>query len=235
MYCSQCGKKVSETSFFCSNCGFPIPKEDTTQFLQKQQLSFDAVEDIKRKLKEIDNRKRPPVKKGGAVKTAFESIKKNIKEEASASGLAVFHDDFEEKKLADKKQLILDYPFPTSPEALANFTKYIYSEIEAKRKAPDALTEVWKEKLKQAHRFAKKDLKATEEFGEIQKCYKANKRKDRHEVMRVFVLWFIFPIVAAFIAAIIDQLPMLMFISILAAFWEVFLILYMFYDSIIKR
>ena len=54
MYCSQCGKEISETAKFCSNCGCPIPEEEKPNSTSKQQSSFDAVEDIQKKLREIE-------------------------------------------------------------------------------------------------------------------------------------------------------------------------------------
>ena len=223
MYCSQCGKDISETAKFCSNCGCPVPEEEKPNLASKQQSAFDAVEDIQKKLREIDNRKKPPVKKGDVLKSALDVVKG----ETSALGL-IFGDSFESKKLEDKKQLILDYPLPTSPKALASFAKYINSEIEAKKKEPDALTEVWKEKLKQVHLFAEIELSTTAEFAEIQKCHKANKRRERHAAIREFVVLLIFPILAAFIVSIVFHWPLLMFVSILAAGWEIFLILYVY-------
>ena len=228
MYCSQCGKELSEKSKFCSNCGCPVKEENKPSSAPVQQSSFDAVEDIQKKLREIDSRKRPSTKKGGVVKSAFDSLKETIREEASASGLGFFNDSFEEQKLTDKKQLILNYPLPTSPKALASFAKYINSEIEAKKKAPDALTPVWKEKLKQVHLFAEAEMSSTGEFAEIQKCHKANKRRERHAAIREFVVLLIFPIIAAFIVSLVFSWPLLLFASILAAGWEVFLILYVY-------
>ena len=223
MYCNQCGKEISETSKFCSNCGCPVLEEVNKSSAPIEHSSFDAVEDLQKKLREIDNRKKPPVKKGDAIKSALDVVKG----EASALGL-VFGDAFGGKKLEEKKKLILDYPLPTSPKALANFAKYINSEIEAKKRDPDALTEVWKEKLKQVHLFAETQLSNTEEFAEIQKCHKANKRRERHVAIREFVVLLAFPILAAFIVSIVFHWPFLMFISILAAGWEVFLILYVY-------
>ena len=228
MYCSQCGKEISETSKFCSNCGCPVTEQGKTDFEPKQQSAFDVVEDIQKKLREIDNRRKPLVKKSGIVKSAFESLKETIKTEVTASGLASFKDGFEEEKLADKKNLILNYPLPTSPKALANFAKYINSEIETKKKEPDALTPVWKEKLNQVYLFAETELSSTEEFTEIQKCHKANKRRDRHATIREFIVLLAFPIIAAFILSLVFHWPLLLFVSIWAAGWEVFLILYVY-------
>lgn len=228
MYCSQCGKELSDKSKFCSNCGCPVVEAGKPSSTPTEQLSCDAVEDIQKKLREIDSRKRPSVKKGGGVQSAFESLKETIREEASASGLAFFKDSFEEEKLADKKKVILNYPLPASPKALANFAKYINSEIEAKKKEPDALTPVWKEKLKQVHLFAEAELNSTEEFAEIQKCHKSNKRRERHAAIREYVVVLVLPIIAAFIASLVSRWPLLLFASIVAAGWEVFLILYVY-------
>lgn len=228
MYCSQCGKEIPNNSRFCNECGAPVAEKSQTDFEPKTQSTFDAVEDIQKILREIDNRKRPSVKKGGVVKSAFESLKKTIREEAAASGLKLFDDGFEEEKLADKKKLILNYPLPTSPKALANFAKYINLEIEAKKKEPDALTPIWKEKLRQVHQFAETELGSTEEFAEIQKFHKANKRRERHAAIREFVVLLAFPILAAFIVSLVFHWPLLLFASILAAGWEVFLILYVY-------
>ena len=63
MYCSQCGKEISEKSKFCSNCGCPVEEEAKPAPAPIQQSSFDAVEDIQRKLREIDSRKKPPIKR----------------------------------------------------------------------------------------------------------------------------------------------------------------------------
>lgn len=227
MYCSQCGKELSGRAKFCSSCGCPVEDVNPSS-APVQQSSFNAVEDIQKKLREIDSRKRPSTKKGGVVKSAFESLKETIREEATASGLGFLNDSFEEQKLADKKQLILNYPLPTSPKALASFAKYINSEIEAKKKEPDALTPVWKEKLKQVHLFAETEMNTTGEFAEIQKCHKANKRRERHAAIREFIVLLAVPIVAAFIVSLVFSWPLLLFASILAAGWEVFLILYVY-------
>ena len=227
MYCSKCGKEIPNNSRFCNECGSPVTEDSKTDFEPKQP-AFNAVEDIQKKLREIDNRKRPPAKKGGVVKSAFESLKNTIREEAAASGLTLFDDGFEEEKLADKKKVIQDYPLPTSPKALASFAKYINSEIEAKKKEPDALTPVWKEKLKQLHLFAETEFSSSEEFADIQKCHKANKRRERHAAIREFVVLLLFPILAAFIVSLVFGWPLLLFASILAAGWEVFLILYVY-------
>lgn len=223
MYCSQCGKEISQTSKFCANCGCPIPEEGKSNSAPNQQPVCDAVEDIQKKLKEIDNREKTTVKKVSAVKSAL-SI---VKGEVSALDL-VFGDNFESKKLEDKKQLILDYPFPTSPKVLLRFTKYIHAEIEAKRKEPDELTEVWKEKLKQAYLFAETEISTTKEFAEIVKLQKTDKRRERHKAVREIVVWLVFPIMGAFIASIVLGWSLLMFVSILAAGWELFLILYVY-------
>lgn len=223
MYCGQCGKEISGTSRFCGNCGYCVTEEAKNNSVPKHQSSFDAVEDIQKKLREIDSRIKPPVKKGDVIKSALNIVKRKT----SALEL-VFGDNFESKKIEDKKQLILDYPLPTSSKALASFAKYIYSEIEAKKKEPDTLTEVWKEKLNQIHQFAETELSTTEEYAEIQKYHKAIKRRERHASIRELVVLLIFPILAAFIVSIIFQWPIMMFVSILAAGWEVFLILYVY-------
>ncbi len=227
MYCSQCGKEIPNNSKFCYECGSPTPQGDKID-PKPAESPFDAVDDIKNKLSAIDNRKRPVIKKNGVVKSALESLKNTIREEAATAGFELFDDGFEEGKLADKKKLIKDYPIPTSPKALASFAKYINSEIEAKKKHPDALTPIWQEKLKQVQLFAKTELDSTEEFAEIQKCYKANKRRERHATIREYIVLLWFPILAAFIASLVCDLPLLLFASIWAAGWEVFLILYVY-------
>lgn len=227
MYCNQCGKEIPNNSRFCNECGCPVFKDIKNDYEPKQP-AFDAVKDIQNKLREIDGRKRPLSKKGGVVKSAFESLKNTIREEAAASGLTLFDDGFEEEKLADKKKLIQNYPLPTSPKALASFAKYINSEIEAKKKDPDALTLVWKEKLKQVQLVAETELSSTEEFAVIQKCHKANKRRERHAAIREFIVLLAFPILVAFIESLVLSWPLLLFASILAAGWEVFLILYVY-------
>lgn len=223
MFCSQCGEEITKSSKFCSNCGYPITKEEIKDVAPKTEKAFDAVKDLQKKLREIDSRKKPPVKKGDVIKSALDVVKGEV----SALGL-VFGDSFESKKLEEKKQLILGYPLPNSPKALASFARYISAEIEAKKREPDALTEVWKEKLKQVHLFAETEFNNTEEFAEIQKYQKANKRRERHAAIREFMWFLIAPIIAAFIVSIVFHWPLMMFASILAAGWEVFLLLYVY-------
>lgn len=226
MYCSQCGKEIPNNSKFCNVCGYPVVENSKTDFEPKQQPMFDAVNDLRKRLREIDNRKRPSSTKSGVVKSAFESLKKTIREEAAASGLKLFDDDFEEEKLSDKKKLIQNYPLPSSAKALLSFAKYINSEIEAKKKEPDALTPIWKEKLSQVYLFGKAEFKGTEELAEIQEYLKTNKRRERHATIREFIVLLAFPILAAFIVSLVFNWPLLLFASILAIGWEVFLILY---------
>ena len=147
MYCNQCGKEIIETSKFCNNCGTPVPEEDA--IAPMPQPPSNAVEDLQKKLREIDNRKKPPAPKSAVLKSALDVVKGKT----SVSDL-IFGESFEGKKLADKRKLILDYPLPTSPKDLEHFAKYINSEIELKKTSPDVLTDVWKEKLKQVYSFA---------------------------------------------------------------------------------
>lgn len=238
MYCYKCGKEISNDAKNCNMCGCSVNQGAETNFSSKQQQEFDVVEDIQKKLKEIDNRSKPQSQKHYPkqvedVKLAFESMKKNIREEAASSGLRVFVDDFEEKKLNDKKNLITHYPLPTSPKALLSFAKYIALEIKAKMKKPDSLTPVWNEKLLRVYQYAKAELRFTEEFVEIRQCYKEIKRKERHMAVQGLVWVLVFPIIGFFITALVWHEPLLLFASILAAGWEVFLILYV-YDLLDK-
>jgi len=166
MYCSQCGNEIIENARFCNNCGHPIPQKEESNSAGNQQAFLDAVEDIQQKLREIDNRKKDPIKKENVIKSAIKVAKKGVSAIDS-----VFNNSFEEKKLADKKQLILNYPLPSSPKALANFAKYINSVIVSKKREPDALTDAWKDKLKQIYLFAETKLSTSQEFMEIQKLY----------------------------------------------------------------
>ena len=63
---------------------------------------------------------------------------------------------------------------------------------------------------------------------EIQKCHKADKRRERHATIREFIVLLIFPIIAAIIVSIVFHLPFLTFAAILAAGWEIFLILHVY-------
>ena len=78
------------------------------------------------------------------------------------------------------------------------------------------------------HLFAKTELSSTEEFAEIQKCDKANKQRERRTAIREFVVLLAFPVPVAFIVSLVFRWPLLLFTSILAAGWEVFLILYVY-------
>jgi len=222
MYCNQCGVEIRENSKFCSNCGCPVPKEKPGGFSTQKQPSFNAVEDLMQKLEEIDNRKKPTPKKGAFVQSTLDRIKK----EAATAGLEV-EDKFEEKKVEDKKRLILNYPLPTSPNALLAFAQYLYSEISAKKKFPNSLTEAWKEKLKQVYLFAKKNFRTAEEFSEIQNCYKRFKRREARSATCFFLFYLFFPIIAAVALTIVYHQPWLLFAAIIALVWNLFLILYL--------
>lgn len=223
MYCSQCGKKIPEASKFCNECGCPIQEETETNSANTHQSAYDAVADLQKKLREIDKRKKPPAKKETVLKSALKVATGGV----SPLDL-VFGDSFESKKTEDQKQLILDYPLPASPKALASLARYINSEIVAKKRNPDALTEAWKEKLMQLYLYAETEYSDTEEFAEIRKYYKAKKRRERHSVVREFVVMLIFPIIAAIILTIVFQLPFWLFVAIAALGWEVFFILYVY-------
>ena len=204
MNCSQCGKETPDNSSFCNVCGCPIPEKDKTASEPKQQPPFSATEDIKKKLREIDKCKKTPSKKN------------SLKEE----------------KLADKETLIQNYPLPNSPKELVKFTKYIYSKIQIKKKKTDDLLPVWEQKLEQVYLFAENNLSSTEEFTKIQMFYIANKRRKRHAKIREYVVllaaMLVIPILVAFIESLVLHRPFLLFASILAAGWEVFLVLYVY-------
>lgn len=230
MYCIKCGKEIPNNSKFCNGCGFPVVEKSAKDFEAEQQPEVDVVEDIKKKLQEIDNRKRPTAKKGGIVKSAFASMKNAIREEAAASGLTLFDDGFEEKKLADKKALIQNYPLPTSPKALASFAKYINSNIVAKINEPDDLTPIWKEKLKKVYIFAKAELSSTKEFVQIQKYYKANKKRERLPTIRLLVLFLACFILIGLIESIVFQKIGLIFLCAILLFVVAFSLLFLYLE-----
>ena len=223
MYCTECGSKIFEGSRFCGNCGYRVIDTIEHNNEDKIQLPYDAVQDIQKQLKAIEKRKQTRRK----TKRAIDSVLNVIKEELPSLDFA-FSKSFEEKKLEDMRQLIINFPLPTSPQSLLRFAKYVNSVIASKRKEPDALTEVWKEKLKQIYLFAEQEINTTEEFAEIQKYYNENSRKEKRFAIRDLVWFLIYPIVAAFISSIIYQLPWLMFAAIVALGWELFLILYVY-------
>jgi hypothetical protein len=187
------------------------------------ELTSNAVEDIKNRLKEIDKQKKPPIKKEDVVRSAV----KVLKRETSIVGL-LLDDSFEEKKLDDKKTLILEYELPILPKELLAFVKYIHNEIAKKKKEPDPLLCTWKEKLEQSYVFAEKNVKGTEEFIEIEKQYREYKRKERRSEISPFVVLLMAPIIAGFVISLVYQLPWLLFIAILSFGWEFFLLLYVF-------
>jgi len=228
VYCNHCKKETPTNANYCLGCGSPFSETPKTDSAPKPQSTFDAIEDIQKKLQEIDNRKRPSAKNNGSVKSAFESLKQTIRDEAVSSGLTLFNDRFEEEKLADKKKLIQNYPLPSSPQALEHLAKYIISEIDAKKKNPDALTPIWKEKFEQVYKHAKTYFSDTKEFSEIQKYENANERRKRHASIREYIVLSAFAVIPAFILSLIYHWPLLLFASILAAGWEIFLILYVY-------
>ena len=167
MYCTQCGIEISETSKFCSQCGSPVKENDISNNVSNKQNTYDAVQDLKAKLKEIESRKKPTIKKGKALTEVVNVVKKK----AYDAGLPI-KDTFEEQKLLDKKQLIIDYPMPDTPEQLERFAKYIASQSSSKNKQNDELTEIWKEKLNQVQRYSKKRFNNTEETKKIKNTLK---------------------------------------------------------------
>ncbi len=141
MYCDQCGKRIAKTSKFCSGCGSPVLGEENVSHEEKESI-LDPVKDIQKKLREIDNRKKPPKKKENTVKKAFDVLKGKV----SILDL-VFDDDFESQKMSDKKKLILEYPMPNSCDNLKKLATYMNSQIASNGREIDSLTDVWKEKL----------------------------------------------------------------------------------------
>ena len=113
---------------------------------------------------------------------------------------------------------------------LEHFAKYINSEIELKKTSPDVLTDVWNEKLKQVYSFAQAHFEGTNELAEIQKCYRANKRREQRAAIREWLLplslFIAAGLIASLIVSIVFHWPWLLFISILGIAWGLFGILY---------
>lgn len=219
MYCSQCGKKIPQTSKYCSGCGCPIIEEELDISIPYEP-TYDVVKDIKTQLSMIDGQKKPSRIKNTSIQSALETVKS----EAYAAGLVT--DKYAEKKQKKKKELILDFPLPHTVEELLAFAKYIESLITSKKKNDDPITEAWKEKLKQIYRFAKKEFATEAEFIDIQRIYKEYKRRERHTFAQPWVWLLFYPIVAGIIMSIVEGLPFLLFASCWAMFLNIFLTLY---------
>ena len=220
MYCSQCGKKIANTSKFCSGCGSPIVEEEAV-FSEEQEELYDPVKDIKQKLKEIDSRKKPPQKK-----KTLKNVINVFKGEESVFEL-LFEDDFEEQKLSDKKHVILGFQIPDSMDDLEKFAKYIDSQIQKK----DELTPAWKEKLKQVYDCSKFKAKESKTHKKIKEYYKAEKRKELRYEFRGLVWLLLIPLILAFGFSFIYHYVWLTVVSGIATFFWLILTLYM-YDLI---
>ena len=227
MHCKHCGENLVEEEKFCRSCGATIDenteKNCTEKKKSERQTSYDAVEDLKKKLESIERRKKPSTIKNEALKKVFDLVK-NEAEEAGIS----FDIKYKNKKLQDKKQTIDDFPLPDSAEELLNLSKYIQKQILSKRKNDNDLKETWQEKLKEAYRYAKKEFCDTEQFFEIETCYKKVRRKARHEAMRPIAIFPAFIIIAAFGVAIVEGLPLLMFATAFVACFETYFIFYVY-------
>ena len=220
MYCSQCGKKIAETSKYCSGCGSPILEEEEFEFSAQNEVVYDSVKCIQNQLDEAERQGKTLRIKNDPIRTLVETIKN----EAYEAGLA--NDKQKEKILENKKKIISDFPLPRSVKELLHFAKNIDSIISSKKAKQDPLTEVWEEKLKQVYRMAKKEFSATVEFIDIKNFYKDCKQRKRRRSAQPFVLLLLYPIGIGIIISLINNLPFLFFAAILSLFWNIFLILY---------
>lgn len=188
------------------------------------KYTFNAVEDIKNRLKEIDNRKRPPIKKSDVVK----SVTKVLKRETSVLETldSALTDTFSEKKLEDKKKLVQTYNLPTTPKELLAFAKFVNSEIVTKKNESDPLMYTWKEKLKEIYLYAEKNIRETEAFATIQKYYNDDKRREKRSQMGAVIFLLAGPIITAFVLSLVYELPWLLFVAITGVGWELILTLY---------
>ena len=222
MYCSQCGKKLADNSKFCVACGSPVAKEDDVNEPIVCEPTIDPVEDLKNKLKKIDEREKPKSKNEGFIKSAIKVAKK----EKSVLSL-VFSDDFDGHKLSEKKKLIAGFPLPESPKDLKKFAEYVYSEITA-RQSLDRLTETWKEKMTQIYQHAKKTIASTEEYAEIKKYYKRTVRGSDNDLLEDAWPFLFIPVIIAFILSWVFGLPLLMFAMLVVLGWGSFGVMYSF-------
>lgn len=99
MYCNQCGKKLSEDAFFCSNCGTPVERQglkktkdtdsfdDTMLFTEKEKESirFEGQQDNKTR-NDLGRRKekRPTWLDEKDDPALYENVKSQPKEELNA-------------------------------------------------------------------------------------------------------------------------------------------------------
>lgn len=224
MYCSQCGKKIADTSKFCTGCGSPVVEEDEFEVSAQHKITYDAVEDIQHQLNMIDNREKT-LRTKKANRSFLEIVKDELFEEEYEEK---YNNEFKEKKQADKQKLILNFPLPNTSEDLLHFTKYIHSMITEIKKNNDPLIETWKEKLKQVYLFAKKEFSSSEEFVAIQNIYKLYKREDQRHTIGVLGFLMFDLMVLGVIVSLLNQIPWLFFVSVLTLLWSFWLMLYLF-------
>lgn len=229
MYCSQCGKKIADDSRYCSRCGYPTFEEESCKTSEQHEPIYDAVKDIQYQLDMIDKREKP-LRPRKANRSLLEIMKDTMFEEEQEEK---HNNKFKEKKQADKQKLIQNYPFPSTPEEHLNFVMYIDSIITSTKKNKDPLNEAWKEKLKQAYLFAKKEFSTSAEFVAIQNIYKKYRREGRRNTFGSF-FFFLFYLAAVGVGtSLLYKNPLLFFASVLGLLWTLCLMLYI-YDLLNK-
>lgn len=168
MFCSSCGKQLTEGSKFCNGCGSPVIKSAQPESNSKRKTVIDG-----------EIHKCPNC---GSQLNAFEHKCKDCGYELRGSNIdnvvKEFADKLERTNSVDKKnELISNFYIPNTKEDIYEFFILAISNLTTDVKCAEA----WKSKLEQTYHKAKLSFGNTSEFEYIDKLYAKTMRKYKNK------------------------------------------------------
>lgn len=160
--CPCCGDILNSFVTNCPSCGYEVREAKPTS----------SVKELVTKLESIESRQMPIMEeKKSLMKMVFG---KDLKDEDEMQEAAR---RFENQKLQEKVNVIINYPVPNTKEDIWEFMILATSNINAKLGIDDDLSKAWIQKMEQVYQRAELTIKNSSDLNPIKNLYNNKKNE----------------------------------------------------------
>lgn len=165
--CPCCGDIINSFVTNCPSCGYEV----------REAKASNSVKELVTKLESIESRQLPIMEeKKSLMKMVFGKDLKDEDEIKEATRR------FENQKVQEKVNTIINYPVPNTKEDILEFMILATSNINTKLGIDDELSKAWIQKMEQVYQRAELTIKNSSDLNPIKNLY--NNKKDEIEKKR---------------------------------------------------
>lgn len=160
--CPCCGDIIDSFVSHCPSCGYEIRIVE----------SSNSIKELINKLESIDSRQMPEKEEKNSFMKMI--LGKDLKDEDKEREAV---QRFENQKISEKVNVIINYPVPNTKENIVEFMILATSNINVKAGVDDEISKAWIQKMEQVYQRAEITVKNAADLCPIKKLYESKKNE----------------------------------------------------------